>query len=382
MFPTPTHVLLLRSALLQDESALRAWQEWKALVDLDQAVDAGTYRLLPLVYHNLRALGVEDGLMSKLKGIYRMEWTKNQLLFRTGTTVLKLFQAAGIDTLVLKGAALTVLYYEDMALRPMNDFDILVPTAQRRQAIELLLANGWRPMQHALESTSESYLNLRRGAGLLNSHGKQLDLHWHIFSKYRKPDADFAFWQDALPVKVMEVSTRALCPTDQLLHACIHGAAWNPVPPMRWISDSITILRKAGMQVDWKRLVGQAKIHRLVVPLRSALTYLEAAFQAGIPTGVLNELNAIRVPPIEIQLHQVLTSKPDWRGNLPTYWYKHLLDLEIDGKNPPLSSRLIGFVTYLRHTKGKDAPELIKWAFSRAALRLGAKLRGFDPAAQ
>lgn len=382
MFPTHTHVLLLRSALFRDESALRAWQEWKSLVDLDQAIDAGTYRLLPLVYHNLRALDVRDSLMSKLKGIYRMEWTKNQILFRTGAEVLKSFHAAGIETLILKGAPLAVLYYEDVALRPMNDFDVLVPAAKRRQAIDLLLANGWQPEKHTLESTSDAYLNLRRGTGFINSHGKQLDLHWHIFSKVRKPDADLVFWQNALPVKFLDVSTRTICPTDQLLHACVHGAAWNPVPSVRWISDSIIILRKAGAQMDWNRLVEQAKIHRLVVPLRSALTYLDSTFQANIPPHVLTELNTIGVPSVEMELHRVLTSKPDWRGNLPMYWYKYLLDLDIDGIQPSLLHRLTGFVIYLQHTKGKTAPELLKWALSRTAVRLGRTLRGYDPATQ
>src|SRR3990172_6475884 len=107
MFPTRAQELLLRAALLQGEPARHAWQHWRMQVNLEQEWDAGTYRLLPLVYHNLRALGVDDPLMSKLRGIYRREWYKNQMLFHTIAEVLRLFHAAGIETMILKGSALT-----------------------------------------------------------------------------------------------------------------------------------------------------------------------------------------------------------------------------------------------------------------------------------
>jgi hypothetical protein len=39
---------------------------------------------------------------------------------------------------VLKGMALSVLYYRDMSVRPTSDFDILVPEEQARDVIDRL----------------------------------------------------------------------------------------------------------------------------------------------------------------------------------------------------------------------------------------------------
>jgi len=50
---------------------------------------------------------------------------------------------AGIDHLVLKGAAIARLAYPEVALRPMDDLDILVAPDQGRAAREVLLALGY-----------------------------------------------------------------------------------------------------------------------------------------------------------------------------------------------------------------------------------------------
>jgi len=93
--------MLLQAAHLQGKDAIKAWQEWKSGVDIDH-LDAGSYRLLPLLYRNLRNNGVTGSLMEKFKGIYRLTWYRNQLLFRKMTTLLSSFHNAGIQTMILK----------------------------------------------------------------------------------------------------------------------------------------------------------------------------------------------------------------------------------------------------------------------------------------
>src|SRR3972149_871099 len=290
MFPTREQELLLRAALLQGESALQAWQNWKVHVNLEQELDMGSYRLLPLVYHNFRTPAVDDPWMSKLRGIYRKEWYKNQMLFHTIAEVLRLLHAAGIETMILKGAPLTLLYYQDYGLRPMRDFDVLVPTVKRGAAIEVLTQAGWNPLLRPLEKLTDAVLDARHAWGFENAHQRQFDLHWHVLIQCLYPNSDDDFWAGAIPVQVADVPTRALNPTDQLLHVCVHGAAWNPVPPLRWIADAMVILNVSYSEVEWTRLIAQAKKRRLTFPLRHALTYLRDSFGAAIPSHVLMEM--------------------------------------------------------------------------------------------
>jgi len=57
--------------------------------------------------------------------------------------VLVSFHRAGIQTILLKGAALILLHYKDPGLRPMVDFDILVPAGKAAAAIKVLTELGW-----------------------------------------------------------------------------------------------------------------------------------------------------------------------------------------------------------------------------------------------
>ena len=80
-WPTREQELLLQAALMQGKETIDAWEAWKSTVEIAQ-IDQGSYRLLPLLYKNLRDHGVEDPWADTLKGVYRSTWYKNQLLFR------------------------------------------------------------------------------------------------------------------------------------------------------------------------------------------------------------------------------------------------------------------------------------------------------------
>jgi len=79
-WPTWQQELLLRAALLQGGGSIEAWERWKPTVDIEH-LDIGLHRLLPQLYLNLHAQGVDDLLMGKFKRIYRRTWYDNQLLF-------------------------------------------------------------------------------------------------------------------------------------------------------------------------------------------------------------------------------------------------------------------------------------------------------------
>jgi len=375
MFATREQKLLLQAALLQGESALKAWQNWKAHVNLEQELDMGSYRLLPLVYHNLRALGVDDPSMSKLRGIYRKEWYKTQMLFHSIAEVLRLLHAAGIETMILKGAPLTLLYYKDYGLRPMSDFDVLVPTAKRGAAIDVLTQAGWHPILVPLEKLTDAVLDFRHAWGFENAHQRQFDLHWHVLSDWCYPNADNDFWADTIPVQVADVQTRTLNPTDQLLHVCVHGVTWNPVPPVRWIADALVILNESHSEVEWSRLISQAEKRRLTFPLRHALTYLRDSFGAAIPSHVLTEISKVHVSDVERKFYNAAMSKQALLGRLPYHWHRHLFDLEVT-RETNWAQKLISFPRYLQRYIVKGRWQMLTWAISTTIVTIGKAVRG------
>src|SRR4051794_33088149 len=57
--PSPRQTLLLRAALMCGERSVQAWHGWREGGELDD-LDPASFRLLPLVYRNLLAAGLED----------------------------------------------------------------------------------------------------------------------------------------------------------------------------------------------------------------------------------------------------------------------------------------------------------------------------------
>ena len=128
-WPTKQQELLLRAALLENKDAIKAWHEWQSISDIDN-LDSGSFRLLPLVYRNLSKFGLNGAVKNKLKGMYRLTWYSNHMLFSKIAVLLASFRDAGLPTIILKGAALTISCYKDYGARPMADFDFLVKTEQ------------------------------------------------------------------------------------------------------------------------------------------------------------------------------------------------------------------------------------------------------------
>jgi hypothetical protein len=343
-WPTRGQELLLRAALLRDMQAIEAWKQWKSSVDVEK-IDSASHRMLPLLYRNLQDLGIRDPAMGRYKGVYRQTWYKNQMLFHTMTSFLRSLQAAEIQTVILKGAALTVSYYKDYGLRPMNDFDILIRPQKVPPVIKLLGAAGWTPMDFA---PTEEYISVSYSHGFRNSAGQQLDLHWHLLSESRGVKADDDFWDGAVAVGINGIATHILNPTDQLLHVCIHGARWNVTPPFRWVADAMTILNNEGAAIDWNRMIRHAEKRRVVLPLLDILSYLKGVFDAPIAPQALQSLRKMHIPKIERIEYKIAVNPPtQWTAALDL-WCQHQ---RLAG-NAGLACKIVTFPKFLENIWG------------------------------
>jgi hypothetical protein len=237
-WPNRNQELLLRAALLPREPALKAWDEWKRSVNLD-VIDYGSHRMVSQLYRNLQRLGIKDPLMDRLKGVYRYYLYKNEILMHRIGILLSAFAEAGIETMVLKGAALIQLYYRESGLRPMLDADVLVHARDAEQAMEVLLKSQWQPFRYG---HPQMRIPIVHSTPFEDEAHRQVDLHWHLFWECFNASDDDDYWKQAVSIKIGGVQTLALGPTHQLLHTCWHGARWNEVPPIRWVADAMAIL--------------------------------------------------------------------------------------------------------------------------------------------
>jgi hypothetical protein len=354
---SPEQELLLRAALLRGRDAIEAWKEWKSSVDIEQ-VDHASHRMLPLLYRNLQAHGVKDPSMAKYKGVYRQTWYKNQILFHAIASLLRSFRDENIQTLMLKGAALTMLYYKDYGLRPMNDIDVLIRMEKVLPAIKMLQKLGWTPVYFA---PTEEYISVSHSHGFRNSAGQEFDLHWHVLSQSRETNADVDFWEGAITADFHGIATHALNPADQLLHVCIHGARWNYTPPFRWVADAMSILNAPQSKFDWNRLIAQSRKRRLILPMRESLNYLRNLVDAPVPTEIVRIINDLPIPGIERIEYRVNMSPPSRRIAGIDLWCQH--SRLMGDKN--LFYKLIRFPEFLGRIWGQSLWKLPFYAMSK-----------------
>jgi len=358
--PSAQQVRLLRAGLLERDPAREAWREWRRDGgDIDE-LEQGAFRLLPLVYRNLGE-DFEDPDAARLKGIYRRSWTVNQLSMRVGRRALEALRGAGLEPLVLKGAALLPTAYRDAGARPMGDMDVAVPDERIGAAVAALTEAGF----HSTEPDPVRLLTVRHSQAFADEDGLEIDLHRGMLWR---PGLDEEFWRDSVEIEAMGEPARSLCPPDQLLHVCIHGAAWNPVEPVRWAADAYKTLEAAGEGFDWGRLTRMATRGRLSAPLHDALACLSSELDADVPPQVLEELASVPLSRRERRAHEVLAQPPSSRRSaamLWWFWERHHAQAALDGARPGPR----GFVRYLQGFWGLDRPSAVPGHAARRLLR-------------
>ena len=372
-WPTEDQESLLRAALSSGEEALVAWKTWKSRNHLiDSELDQGSFRLLPLVYKNLTANGAkDDGLMTRLKGVYRYWWCANQQLFHETVPILEGFHQAGIRTMILKGAALSSAYYRDGGVRPMSDVDVLVPYRQAPEAFRCLARMGWRSFSRTLNED----LRFRHASQFLNDKDREFDLHWHVFFECLWPDSDDELWRRAVPTELLHVPTYTLSPADILLHTIVHGIDWNPMPPIRWISDSMAIMRSAGETMDWDLVLEQAGRRRLLLRFGRGLRYLRDTFDAPVPDDVIRRLAACRPSYSERMEYSYLTLGAEGRSRVFFGYYPFIVFgfLRYAGEQGFLE-KAAALPEYLRYHFSVDRRTDVLWMVLRDAARKTRKV--------
>ncbi len=360
-WPTPAQELLLQATLMRDERALLAWRQVRPQLDIAK-LDGPSQALLPMLRKNLIALGVEDELLALFKGVHRYNWARTQTLLAPMVPRVQALERAGIPTLLLKGAAFIADTRLDAGMRSMNDIDVLVPSERTADAVAVLLQEGLLPVGEVQPWYVVEYApRFVPSHGFRDEHDHQLDLHWNVLHASRQPGADEDFWAAAVPIELLGVHTRALCPADELLLVVLHGLRWNALPTYRWVLDAAVIASGTFGEIDHERLLEQARRRRVTVALHAALSYLRRFAAVQIPDATMRALGHRRARPLERVEHRAQMTQPRHRTALQREVLAHQQILRHTlalGERPTLRRHLRTARERLGLTRLRDLPAL------------------------
>ena len=374
--PTATQELLLDATVGESADAARAWTRWRQAQDF-ATIDDGSARLLPLLVPRAKLFPADDPSWPVIRGCYRRALFHGQMLRARAAEATALLADAGIATLALKGGALLRYYEGNPALRPMNDFDVLVPRERTVDAIRLLIANGWTSATSQPELLPEAY----HSACFTSRDGLDFDLHWNLGPSNSDSAAEASVWTAAVPCNMSGVAApstaggagiRALGPEDLFTVVCAHAAQWSPIASVRWVADALAILRTEGQKFDWARVSAQAVRWHVVPHLDETLHYLRDRWGVDVPATVFAQLAGVRVPAVDRRAYAVLGRMPGTFDYLARPWRRY----RVRSRDKGALAALPGFVRYLQITLGRarirDLPMEIlarfgRWRRDRAA---------------
>lgn len=177
--------------------------------------------------------------------------------------LLILFEAHGIEVLLLKGAGLAYSAYAKPTDRPMGDIDALVRAESASAAWELARSNGWRRRTDVPEE--RSYDDHQHLTPLEDVDGLQigLELHTSLFTEqapFLLPASQL--WEGARRVTIAGAPALVPSAEDQLLHAALHFAWSHEMSFGVWrtLRDVERIL--ATSAVDWRSVVEKSRAAR------------------------------------------------------------------------------------------------------------------------
>ncbi len=163
---------------------------------------------------------------------------------------------AGIEILVLKGAALLVGAVTPPVRRTMSDIDILVITGSPEAAWQACRANGWSLVD--AEWTEELYRSHHHLPPLNDPDGIRigLEIHRSLMSGVQSLGVDLGALLDrSHAVSVDGVLVRVPSVEDLLLHNCLHFAWANKLQRSAWRAFSDAHSISGDPTFDWSRFV-------------------------------------------------------------------------------------------------------------------------------
>lgn len=316
---------------------------WRRLARL-----AERHRVAGLVYDALSRAELNDRLthVPELAELARRGSVLALRLAHESVRLQAQFDAAGIDNLVLKGAPVGILAFDDPGLKHCWDIDLLVRPDAALPARRLLDGLGYALIEPAgLDETEFSrFCGFAKEAVFRHPNGLAVELHWFLVDP-----PSLLLNADPFPDYRMVMvggrgTIRTLSDRLQLAYLASHGQrhGWSR---LKWIADVNGLLagqppEKVAAMIDDAGRLGAGCFAQAAVALCDTLFGREEKPQrVSHPTLALRAITAINrhcvagpyggsgVPPYSgtnaLILLSVMLGMPDWRGRwgfLATLW--------------------------------------------------------------
>ncbi len=293
-------LLYILKTKCKDSHALRTSDfseiNWEALYQLSIQ-----HSVAPLLYFHLNnffsAKDIPSEILTKLHKIYFSNAAKNLTIYHNLSNIIKTLNENAIPFVLLKGAHLCELVYENISLRSMADVDILFKK---------------KDLNHAQEVINRLGCN----------NDLNLDYHWYL-EQFLNLDMN-GIWSRVQSADIGGQQTLVLSPVDLILHLCIHSAFHHNFQfvCLRSLYDIKITIEHYNSDIEWDELIFRSKEWKVQNSVYMSLLLAKNLLQANVPNKVLNKLYSptFDSEKLDWAIDQIFNTEPGGLSLSPYFW--------------------------------------------------------------
>lgn len=264
--------------------------EWKIIIK-----SAIHHNIASLFYYKLRKVNLlsclPESVLHELKDAYFLTAERNSSVLNELHEILRAFYAKNLDFLLLKGAYLANQVYDNIALRPMADIDLLVRKDDLIQVQELLISLGYS--QENKSDVKEQISNHHALSPFVRCNSTPLEIHWTIFPpKSAQFNIDpIGLWDRASSVCIAGNEVQILSREDQIIHLCFHSFHNHTFRQgLLPLYDIVEFIVKNDERINWNRLIEISKTLASDKIIFTSLHTTSEIFGISLPKCIYKEL--------------------------------------------------------------------------------------------
>lgn len=287
MHPTERHIAsILAAGMFQDTQIDNA-----VVSELFSRPDSleliRKHNLSPLLYTLIKHLKKEFAdkpQYQDLKQEYLTSVVASMMRYSHIAAILGALKEKGIDFIVLKGAYLAEAVYNDTALRPFSDIDILLNDNQWQQFASCLSELGYSSRYLQMDKLPPRLVKndmLDHRLDFYNKNSINIDAKLDLLEFGIGMKTIDGVWESANMVKIAGVPCKALSPEYQVIHLLTHLNRHGYVK-LIWFVDIALIIRTT--PIDWQKVISIARTEGILTSMYYGLIYVNEIMGGGLMT--------------------------------------------------------------------------------------------------
>lgn len=282
---------------------------WETLIDI-----AVYHGVASIIYRNIRDAKYEfldKNFYSEIESYYYGIAGKNTKYFREMEKILLSLNESGVGTIVLKGAALGESVYNNIALRPIEDIDLLVKKFDFPAAKAAFRRWGYNVHDKPFPSSMHKKIEQERHKPFekyeseLHFFDRQnryfFDVHWNLLIICESGISETVqlnierIWKRAKTIRVGEAKAYLMSDEDLLIYLCLHLRERHfekARSRLIWWHDIYMILKKRTADFNVSYFLSAVSEYGAGISVFSVLKTAETLFGIKLPDEIDNAIDS------------------------------------------------------------------------------------------